>query len=214
MNNNKEQKSLTRRRLLQSGLALGLVGCVKKPRFCEEPAIVQDGDFRTVEDEECLSTASNIEGPFYTINAPERSNFRQWGDEGVEVTISGRVVTTDCTTTLTEAVLEFWHADPSGEYDNESEDMRYRGAIRVGESGNYRLETLLPGRYLNGSQYRPHHIHVKVWDRNGNERLTTQLYFEGDAYLDCDGFGNTSLIVPFEGTLDSEIVATNIDFIV
>lgn len=212
---NKDDKQLlTRRRLLQSGLALGLMGCVKKPKFCDEPSIAQDGDFRTADSEDCVPTASNIEGPFYSLNAPERKDFRQWGDEGVEVTISGRVVNGDCTVPLSGAIVEFWHADPNGDYDNESEQMRYRGAIRVDQSGTYQLETLLPGRYLNGTQYRPHHIHVKVWDADGNERLTTQLYFEGDEYLDCDGFGNTSLIMPFEGTLDSELVATNIDFIV
>ena len=58
------------------------------------------------------------------------------------------------------------------------------------------------------------HIHVKIWDADGNERLTTQLYFEGDEYLDCDPFSNTSLMVPFEGDLATEIAAVDVDFIV
>ena len=69
-----------------------------------------------------------------------------------------------------------------GDYDNDSPDMRYRG-MQV-EKLTYTLETLLPGRYSpKRTQYRPHHIHVKIWDSNGNERLTTQLYFKGDEYF-------------------------------
>ena len=209
----KEQSKLfTRRHLLKSSMAFGLTACVKKPVFCDEPAIKNDGDFRTAS--ECTPTASNIEGPFYMTDAPVRNDFRLWNEEGVHVTLSGRVVTGDCTEPLEGAVLEFWHASPTGEYDNGSSDMRYRGAIQADATGSYRLETLLPGRYLNGAQYRPHHIHVKVWDAEGVELLTTQLYFEGDEYLDCDGFANRSLVMSFEGSLSTEIIATDIDFIV
>lgn len=205
-------KGVSRRQFLQSSVALGVMGCVKKANFCDEPAIVDDGDFKTVE--ECIPTARNIEGPFYMTNAPVRNNLRIFGDEGIPVSFNGRVVQGDCSEALTGAVIEFWHADPSGGYDNDSEEMRYRCAMEVSDDGYYELETLLPGRYLNGAQYRPHHIHVKVWDAEGNERLTTQLYFEGDEYLECDPFANRSLVMAFEGTLNSEIRAKNIDFIV
>ena len=43
--------------------------------------------------------------------------------------------------------------------------------------------------------YRPAHIHIKVWI-DEVERLTTQLYFEGDPYLECEPFANTSLVIP------------------
>ena len=207
-----DKNQLSRRKLLQGGFALSATACVKKPNFCEQPAIVSDGVFRTAD--VCMMTASNIEGPFYITDAPDRSDFRLWGDEGVTVSLSGRVVSGDCSMGLEGAIIEFWHADPSGNYDNTSLEMRYRGAIQVTSTGAYTLETLLPGRYLNGTQYRPHHIHVKVWDADGNERLTTQLYFEGDDYLECDPFANTSLIVPFEGSITTEIIAVNVDFIV
>lgn len=207
-----DKNKLSRRKLLQKGVVLSATACIKKPDFCEQPEIVSDGTFRTAD--VCTATASNIEGPFYITDAPERSDFRLWGDEGVSVSLSGRVVSGDCSTGLEGAIIEFWHADPTGDYDNTSAEMRYRGAIQVTATGAYILETLLPGRYLNGSQYRPHHIHVKIWDSDGNEQLTTQLYFVGDEYLDCDPFANTSLIVPFEGTLTTEIVAVNVDFIV
>jgi protocatechuate 3,4-dioxygenase beta subunit len=112
------------------------------------------------------------------------------------------------------STIEFWQADPDGSYDNSSSEMKYRCAITVGQDGNYSLETLLPGRYLNGTQYRPHHIHVKIWDAEGVEVLVTQLYFDGDEYLECDGFANRSLVIPFEGSLDTEVIASDVDFIV
>ncbi len=49
-----------------------------------------------------------------------------------------------------------------------------------------------PGWYLNGPQYRPAHLHVKVWVR-GVERLTTQLYFEGDPFNDADAWFNPAM---------------------
>ena len=202
----------SRRALLQSTAAIGVTACVKKPGFCAQPAIIDDGEFRTTE--VCRLTAENLEGPFYITDAPERNNFRIWDDEGVSVSLTGRVVAGDCSNALEGAIIEFWHANPRGDYDNESTEMRYRGAIQVTSTGAYTLETLLPGRYLNGNQYRPHHIHVKIWDADGSERLTTQLYFEGDDYLNCDPFANTSLVVPFEGDLATEIIAIDVDFIV
>ena len=120
---------ITRRQLLQGSTALSLMGCVKRANFCIEPAIIDDGSFKTIE--ECIPTAENIEGPFYMTDAPFRNNLRVFGDEGISVSLSGRVVQGDCSEALNGAVIEFWHADPSGGYDNESEDMRYRCAIKV-----------------------------------------------------------------------------------
>ena len=41
--------------------------------------------------------------------------------------------------------------------------MKYRGLVQTDAQGVFELTTLLPGRYLNGSLYRPRHIHVKVY---------------------------------------------------
>jgi catechol 1,2-dioxygenase len=48
---------------------------------------------------------------------------------------------------------------------------------------------------LNGAQYRPAHIHVKV-SAPGFQTITTQLYFEGDKYNAIDPFIHASLIMP------------------
>ena len=112
------------------------------------------------------------------------------------------------------AKIEFWQANPAGEYDNISEEMRYRCILYTDKNGAYTLKTLLPGLYKNGDAYRPHHIHVRIWDSFGRERLTTQLYFEGDPHLKGDSFANESLVMLFDGSLTTVIVAQDIDFIV
>ena len=64
-----------------------------------------------------------------------------------------------------------------------------------GSDGSYSFKTIIPGHYLNGSQYRPAHIHVTV-TAAGHKSLTTQLYFEGDPYNSIDPFIEDSLIMP------------------
>jgi protocatechuate 3,4-dioxygenase beta subunit len=66
--------------------------------------------------------------------------------------------------------------------------------MRTHRDGTYRIETVVPGHYLNGDNYRPAHIHVKVRARNRPE-LTTQLYFEGDPYNAIDPWYRPALLL-------------------
>ena len=208
----------TRRRVVQGIAATpivasaGLSGCARDPAWCDEPQVTDDGAFPYPES--CPPTASNAEGPFYLAGAPERADLDVHGDEGTPVHISGVVYDGSCDTPLAGAQVEIWHADPDGKYDNKSEQMRYRGVLICDELGQYELRTLLPGRYLNGSAFRPRHIHVTVLDAEGAHRLTTQLYFEGDPYLTCDALANTSLVMPTTGSEDTEVVAEEIWLVV
>jgi len=130
----------------------------------------------------CSATASDIEGPFYRPNAPERTTLLSAAANGARpLTLSGRVLRVDGCTPVAGAVVEFWQADAAGAYDNDSSEMRGRGRVTTDGSGRWSVETYEPGRYLNGSRYRPAHLHVKLWI-DGQERLTTQLYFPGDPY--------------------------------
>ena len=130
-----------------------------------------------------------------------------------EQSFSGTVYESGCAAGLEGAIVEFWHADPSGSYDNKSEEMRYRCRITTDANGFYQLKTLLPGRYKNGSTFRPQHIHVKVFDAELVERLTTQLYVEGDPYIECDPFASSSLVIPFTGSESTSLSAENVDFV-
>ncbi len=185
---------MKRRAVLKTFAATMLGACVKEPDWCEDAGVagvIDDGA-----PGECHPTQESIEGPYYREGAPERSDLNVYGDEGTPVRISGRVVSSDCLTPVAGAVVEVWHADPDGEYDNDSDGMRYRGRITTDDDGAFEVKTLLPGLYLNGNQYRPRHWHIKVLI-DGQERLTTQLYQEGDPYIDCDPFAYTSLVIAF-----------------
>ena len=117
-------------------------------------------------------TSADQEGPYYSTAAPERETLREAGMPGRPILLSGWVFDEACRP-LAGARLDFWHADTEGQYDNEG--YRLRGQVRTGSDGAYRLDTISPTAYTG----RPPHIHLKVFDPDGAERLTTQLYFPG-----------------------------------
>ena len=160
---------------------------------------------------ECTETSPNIEGPFWIPGVPERSDLDLYGDEGVSLTISGLVLDTDCNP-IPDAIVEVWQANPSGAYDNTSAEMRYRGQLAANERGEYSFHTLRPGLYLNGSRYRPSHIHIKIWVK-GEVKKTTQLYFAGDPHLEGDAFVVDDLIIPLSGSEETALTGS-FDFVV
>lgn len=176
-----DKPHLTRRdvvRLTLGTAAALVVGCDA------QDGTTTDGLSDTGSAADCPLTPADIEGPFYVSDAPIRGDLDTWADEGLRIHLTG-VITSGACEPLEGAVIEIWHADDAGEYDNTSADMRYRGQQATDAEGRYAFETILPGRYLNGATYRPAHIHVKVWV-DGEERLTTQLYFDDDPYNEGD----------------------------
>ena len=119
-----------------------------------------------------ILTSSNQEGPFYSPGSPERTSLIDDGIPGVPILIIGRVFDQDCSP-MAGAKLDFWLADVDGEYDNLGYTLR--GHVFTDENGNYALESIEPTSYTG----RPPHIHVKVFAPDGQEMLTTQMYFSG-----------------------------------
>jgi protocatechuate 3,4-dioxygenase beta subunit len=144
----------------------------------------------------CTRTEDNIEGPYFKPSAPRRNVLADARTEGTPLHLSGRVVGVRCAP-LAGAVLEVWHADHRGAYDQAG--FAFRGTVVADAEGCFALQTIVPGRYLNGRQYRPAHVHVKL-AAAGHRALTTQLYFEGDPYNRVDPFIRSSLIAPLERT--------------
>lgn len=140
----------------------------------------------------CKITDDNILGPFYKADAPFREDITE-GELGTGLVVEGTVYGCDCATPLAEAIVDVWQANDAGAYDNVGYVLR--GRVKTGSDGRYRVETILPGWYLNGATYRPRHIHYKVSHPDGTA-LTTQLYFEGDPYIPDDAFVKPSLIRP------------------
>ena len=149
-------------------------------------------------------TLPQTEGPFYTPNSPERTSLLEPGITGTPLVVSGYVLATDCQP-VPGALVDFWHADDNGVYDNVG--YRLRGHQFADASGRYTLETIVPGVYTG----RTRHIHVKVQPPNG-PILTTQLYFPGEPRNDTDGIFRPALLMSVQELEDSQVAV--FDFVV
>lgn len=140
---------------------------------------------------EVLETEDNMEGPFYKPGAPIRSVLLESGMKGTPLTITGRVLDTHGRP-LRGALLDIWHADATGAYDNQGYHLR--GRLHTDENGRYLLRTVKPAAYGAPTDKRPAHIHVKASFERG-PILTTQLYFKGDPWNRQDPGVRPSLIM-------------------
>ncbi len=127
-------------------------------------------------------TTNDILGPFYRADTPLRSDLTYEGLEGTVIELKGVVYGSDCTTPLDNALIEIWHCNTAGEYDNDSANFQLRGKIFSNERGEYAFKTILPGKYLNDGKYRPAHIHFRV-SAKGSKELISQIYFQGDPHI-------------------------------
>ncbi len=138
-------------------------------------------------------TPPQTAGPFYTPDTPLKANFREDGP-GTALLLTGLVLDTNCQP-IAGALLDFWHADDAGAYDNQG--YRFRGHQFADENGRYQLETILPGLYPG----RTRHIHVRVQPPNG-QILTTQLYFDRERQNGRDGLFMPELVAADVETAD------------
>jgi protocatechuate 3,4-dioxygenase beta subunit len=133
------------------------------------------------------ATISETEGPYYKAGAPESADLTTDAMAGTRLTLTGYVVTTDCTP-LANATAEIWQADASGSYDNAGYTLR--GYVLTDANGRFMIKTVVPGAYPG----RTEHIHVKVTPEGG-ATLTTQLYFPGTTANESDGIYDPSLLL-------------------
>jgi protocatechuate 3,4-dioxygenase beta subunit len=117
-------------------------------------------------------TIAQTEGPFFSRNSPMRVSLVESNSPKQRIVVTGLVLSPQCKP-VANALVDFWHADEFGEYDNKG--FTYRGHQFTDAQGRYRLETIQPAEYPG----RARHIHVKV-QAPGKRILTTQLYFPGD----------------------------------
>ena len=114
-------------------------------------------------------TRSQTAGPFYTPATPRRTDLREPDAGGEPLVFEGLVLTPECRP-LPGAVIDIWHSDGRGRYDNRG--FRYRGHQFADAAGAFRFLTIRPGVYTG----RTPHIHVKAQGKN-TRVLTTQVYF-------------------------------------
>lgn len=137
-------------------------------------------------------TATTTEGPFFTPNSPLRTSLLEKGIPGTPMVLAGHVVTRGCQP-VAGALVDFWHADGDGDYDNAG--FKCRGHQFTDERGRYRLETVMPGLYPG----RTRHFHVKVQAPHGRV-LTTQVFFPGEPRNQRDGIFRPDLLMAMDAT--------------
>jgi protocatechuate 3,4-dioxygenase beta subunit len=179
---NRLSKSTRRRFLLNTGvLAAGWELSWAHPALAQDLAPTpscRDGDEPTVR---------QTEGPFFKPRSPQRSDLREPGTKGSRFELSGVVLTRSCRP-LGGAVVDLWHADEKGEYDNVG--FRYRGHVSTALDGAFRFRTIVPALYAG----RTRHYHVKV-QAPGSRLLTTQLYFPNEPANLRDGLFQRELLM-------------------
>jgi protocatechuate 3,4-dioxygenase beta subunit len=145
-----------------------------------------------------IITPRQTEGPFFKPASPKRMSLVEAGSKAPRFVVTGTVLSAQCKP-VPNALLDFWHSDEEGAYDNRG--FRYRGHQFADAEGRYRLETIVPAEYPG----RTRHIHVKV-QAPGKRILTTQLYFPGDPGNKRDGLYREELEMKKpradEGTFD------------
>ena len=170
--------------MLAAGWELSSADAVLAHELAPTPSC-RDGDEPTVR---------QTEGPFFKPKSPERSDLREPGAAGHRFELSGFVLTRSCRP-LREAVVDLWHADERGEYDNIG--FRYRGHVVTGPDGAFRFRTIVPALYPG----RTRHYHVKV-QAPSSRLLTTQLYFPNEPANARDGLFQRELLMRIADAAD------------
>jgi protocatechuate 3,4-dioxygenase beta subunit len=190
----------SRRRILCNALAAGGVGLAAAypemafaQRAAPTPAC-HDGDEPTMR---------QTDGPYFKPSSPERANLVEPGTKGRLVEISGQVLTRACLP-VGRALVDVWHADERGDYDNAG--FRYRGHLFTDAEGRYRFRTILPALYPG----RTRHYHVKV-QAPQRPVLTTHLYFPDEPANRRDGLFRRELVMRVADAGDG--LAARFDFV-
>jgi len=136
-------------------------------------------------------TPQQTSGPFFKPDSPQRRSLIDADMRGEKPGITGRVLSTSCQP-VNGALIDFWHCDASGTYDNRG--FRFRGHQFTDAEGRFFLDTLMPGIYPG----RTRHIHVIV-QAPSDRPLTTQLYFPGEALNERDWIFNPVLLMNMSG---------------
>ncbi|HWP45874.1 MAG TPA: hypothetical protein VNM22_01820 [Candidatus Limnocylindrales bacterium] len=191
----------TRREFLQACFTIPAIGAMVLHDGLEVIAQTQElPPTPACGDEEDL-TPSNAEGPFFKPKSPRRTSLLEPGITGTKLIVTGYVLSTDCKP-ITGALLDFWHADAKGVYDNVG--YKLRGHQFSDEAGRYHLETIVPGLYPG----RTRHIHVKVQAPN-KPILTTQLYFPGEQLNQTDFIFRPELLMKVQDSNEGKTATFN-----
>jgi protocatechuate 3,4-dioxygenase beta subunit len=192
----------SRRALIRGALAAGGVG-MSAAVFAQEPELPLTPQCGA----EGTATPPQTEGPFFRAGSPGRAELVEPGSKARQVELTGFVLTRGCNP-VARAVVDLWHADERGAYDNKG--FRYRGRTYTDEKGRYRFRTIVPALYPG----RTRHYHVNV-AAGGKLLLTTQLYFPDEPGNRRDGLFRKELLMGVgKGGAKDSIMAARFDFVI
>jgi protocatechuate 3,4-dioxygenase beta subunit len=153
---------------------------------------------------EGCATPATLPGPFYRSDAPALqlgANLCR-GGEGMPMTVTGTVTGPDGEP-LAGALVEVWHANSDGRYENQDPDNQpehnLRGRFTADALGRFHFRSIRPAGYslpddgpvgqlarrIGLSLDRPAHIHFAV-TAPGYRRLVTSIFDGSDPAIDRD----------------------------
>lgn len=203
-------RNLSRRELLMASAALTGSGLGFRAKSTAAQAAMQ-------------RTPDQILGPFYPLSElPHTSDLtrvpgRSGRAAGQVLNVMGRVLNL-AGEPVRNAKVEVWQANTYGRYAHPRDtnraplDPNFQGAavLTTDEGGWYRFKTIKPAAYPAGpTMMRPAHIHFQVSGRQ--DRLVTQLYFEGDPYNRADPFLNSAGEAGHQELLVKKLVDSSVE---
>ena len=183
--------------LLAGALAATGLGTSARPAFAEGSLSA------TPACDDHHPTLREMDGPFYKPKSPERADLIEPGAAARPVELGGTVLTRSCKP-VSRALVDLWHADDNGNYDQTG--FRYRGHVFTDADGGFRFHTIMPALYPG----RTRHYHVKVFVP-GRPVLTTQLYFPDEPMNARDGLYRRELLLRTAQAQDS--LSARFDFV-
>ena len=127
-------------------------------------------------------------GPYFKIGLEGfyRDDLTGPNVPGQVIEISGSVIDADGAT-VSDAVLEFWHADSEGRYPDKPQPHPFEGSfvgfgrVPTNADGCFRFRTIKPGAVQADTPARQApHILVSVFLRGLLNRLITRIYFSDE----------------------------------
>jgi protocatechuate 3,4-dioxygenase beta subunit len=182
---------LDRRELLMMSAALAVSGVAVPSKLALAETALQ-------------RTPDQILGPFYPLSElPQISDLtrvpgRSGRAAGQVLNVMGRVLNL-VGAPVRNAKVEVWQANSYGRYTHPSDpnpaplDPNFEGSavLTTDSEGRYRFKTVKPVAYPAGpNRMRPAHIHFQVSGRQ--DKIATQMYFDGDPHNQTDPFLNSA----------------------
>ena len=154
-------------------------------------------------------TQPSLLGPYFIEGSPELTEkdgdaliLTQRPDEaGEKMYFKGNVSSVNGQP-IANCRVEMWQNDASGKYsafDSDAPRYNFRGHFYTDENGNFEVRHIVPlpysiptdgptGEFLEYTDQhpmRPAHLHF-MFEADGHETLITQVFFEGDEWLETD----------------------------